>query len=96
MSGTTPAGEDWTQWQRVVALAEEKKLLIQMGYMFRYHDGFNRIAEWGHSVFLGNAFSVRTHMSTNVATEQMKKIGVHQGGIFFDLGGHILDKLSIC
>ncbi|MBV7337004.1 gfo/Idh/MocA family oxidoreductase, partial [Chloroflexi bacterium TSY] len=88
-----PAGEDWAQWQRVVALAKERELLIQMGYMFRYHDGFNSIAEWVHSGFLGNIFSVRAHMSTNVAAEQMGKIGVHQGGIFFDLGGHMLDQI---
>src|SRR4051812_37613419 len=32
-----PAGDNWPQWQRVVKLAEEKNLIIQMGYMFRYH-----------------------------------------------------------
>ncbi|MDE0461757.1 MAG: Gfo/Idh/MocA family oxidoreductase, partial [Caldilineaceae bacterium] len=30
-------GDNWPQWQRVVATAREKNLLIQMGYMLRYH-----------------------------------------------------------
>lgn len=47
-----PAGENWEQWQRIVALAEERMLLIQMGYMFRYHDGFQRIAHWVQSGLL--------------------------------------------
>lgn len=88
-----PAGENWPQWQRVVAKAEEQALLIQMGYMFRYHDGFRRIGEWVHAGFLGDIFSVRAHMSTNLTIEQREKIAQHQGGIFFDLAGHVLDQV---
>ena len=48
-----PAGDDWAQWQRVVAAAEEKGLLIQMGYMLRYHSTFRQVADWARSGFLG-------------------------------------------
>ena len=61
-----PAGDDWPAWQRVVGLAEKTNLQIQMGYMFRYHDGFCRIADWARSGMLGSVFSIRAHMSTNV------------------------------
>ena len=88
-----PAGENWGQWQRVVAQADQSNLLIQMGYMFRYHDGFRQIAEWSRSGFLGNIYSIRAHMSTNISVPQRKSIGHHHGGIFFDLGGHMLDQL---
>ena len=59
-------GDNWAQWQRVVAAALEKNLLIQMGYMLRYHDGFHQIAEWARSGLLGHVFSIRAHMSTNI------------------------------
>ena len=88
-----PAGEDWPQWQHVIAQAQEKKLLIQMGYMFRYHDGFRRIADWVHSGFLGDLFSIRAHMSTNIPVAQRERVGQHRGGVFFDLGGHVLDQI---
>ena len=43
-----PAGEDWPGWQRVMGKAQSQGLLIQMGYMFRYQNGFCQIAEWVH------------------------------------------------
>ncbi len=88
-----PAGDNWPQWARTVEKARDKKLLIQMGYMFRYHDGFSRMAEWSRSGFLGEVFSVRAHMSTYLTQEQRKVISDHDGGIFYDLAGHMLDQV---
>ena len=88
-----PAGEDWEQWQRVVALAEEQNLVIQMGYMFRYHAGFRRIAEWGRSGLLGDVYSIRAHFSTGISEAARQAISRHTGGIFYDLAGHMLDQI---
>ena len=89
-----PAGDDWAQWQRVVARAQEQELLIQMGYMFRYHDGFQQIARWARSGMLGDIFAVRAHMSTSVGAESVQFISRnHRGGIFYDLSGHMLDQV---
>ena len=54
-----PAGDDWAQWQQVVAEARAADLQVQMGFMLRYHPGFSQIAEWARSGFLGNVYSVR-------------------------------------
>lgn len=88
-----PAGDNWPHWQRVVNIAREQDLIIQMGYMFRYHDGFRRIGEWVHSGFLGDVFAVRAHMSTNLSIPQREVISQHRGGILYDLGGHMLDQV---
>ena len=89
-----PAGDDWAQWQQVVAAAERKGLLIQMGYMLRYHSSFRMVAEWARSGLLGDVFAVRAHMSTNIDEAGRARIaGAHRGGIFFDLGGHMLDQV---
>ena len=88
-----PAGENWEQWQRVIATAQEKSLLVQMGYMLRYHSSFKQVTDWARSGFLGNVFSVRAHMSTNISKEARTRISQHIGGIFFDLGGHVLDQI---
>ena len=89
-----PAGDDWAQWQQVAAAAEEKGLLIQMGYMLRYHSAFKQVATWARSGFLGDVFAVRAHMSTYVTEDARTRIGdTHRGGIFFDLGGHMLDQV---
>ena len=86
-------GDNWAQWQRVVAAAREQQLLIQMGYMLRYHDGFHRIAEWAKSGLLGHVFAIRAHMSTNIPADRRAQISAHRGGIFFELAGHMLDQI---
>jgi predicted dehydrogenase len=88
-----PAGADWPQWQRVVALAQQRDLIIQMGYMFRYHAGFRQIAEWVQSGLLGQVFSIRAHMSTWLPEPDQQVIAVHPGGICYDLAGHMLDQI---
>lgn len=88
-----PAGDNWAQWQAIIVQAEEEGLLIQMGYMFRYHHGFRQIAEWTKAGILGDIYSIRAHMSTNLTVAQREVISVHHGGIFYDLGGHMLDQV---
>ena len=65
------------RFERVVSMARERGLLVQLGYMFRYHDGFLRIAEWARSGFLGHVFAIRAHMSTHATPEQRLRVGVH-------------------
>jgi predicted dehydrogenase len=88
-----PAGDDWAQWQAVVAEARRRGLLIQMGYMFRYHEGFRQISEWVGTQTLGDVFSIRAHMSTSIPIEARRVIARHSGGIFYDLAGHMLDQI---
>lgn len=88
-----PAGDNFPQWQRVVEMARSNNVYIQMGYMFRYQVGFRQISEWAKSGLLGDLFSVRAHMSTNLNQSQREVISEHVGGIFFDLGGHMLDQV---
>ncbi len=95
-----PAGDDYHRFHEVVEQARRKGLLIQMGYMFRNHDGFERIASWTRSGFLGHVFQVRAHMSTwlpeeNPGNPVLGRAGLahHRGGILYDLGGHMLDQV---
>ncbi len=88
-----PAGDDWPHFERVIAKARERGLLVQLGYMFRYHDGFSRISEWARSGFLGHVFAVRAHMSTSLAVDAHERVKVHKGGVFYDLAGHVLDQV---
>jgi predicted dehydrogenase len=88
-----PPGDDWTGWQEVVAEARARDLRIQVGYMFRYHEGFRQVAEWARSGFLGDVFAIRAHMSTSIPWAARQVIARHPGGIFFDLGGHMLDQI---
>ena len=89
-----PAGDDWNKWKEVVDLAKRKNLQIQMGYMLRYHDGFRQISEWARQGMLGDIYSIRAHMSTNIPPKSREIISDgHEGGIFYDLAGHMIDQI---
>jgi predicted dehydrogenase len=88
-----PAGDDWPAFQEVVAVARRQNLTVQMGYMFRFHDGFQRLAEWARSGLLGDIFSIRAHMSTKIDEDARRVIAVHAGGILYDLAGHMIDQV---
>lgn len=88
-----PAGDDWAGWQDVAAEVRRHGTLLQMGYMFRYHEGFHRIQEWVAGGVLGDVFSVRAHMSTSLDLPARAVIARHRGGIFYDLAGHMIDQV---
>jgi predicted dehydrogenase len=70
-----------------------------MGYMLRYHDAFRQVADWTRDGFLGQVFALRAHMTTNIPVSSPSRLNTrteiarHQGGILFDLGGHMLDQV---
>ena len=88
-----PAGDDWPGFQRLMAKAADRGLYVQMGYMFRYQPGFQRVAECVRTGMLGHVFAIRAHMSTSISIEACRIQSVHAGGIFYDLAGHMLDQI---
>jgi predicted dehydrogenase len=88
-----PAGDDWERFQRVMAEAERRGLVLQMGYMFRYHAGFRQIASWAQDGLLGEVYAARAHMSTCIPTAERREIARHTGGILYDLAGHMIDQI---
>ena len=88
-----PAGDDYQRFVRMLSAARQRRLLVQMGYMWHYHDGFSRIAEWARSGFLGKVFGIRAHVSTNLAPEATSAVASHKGGVFYDLAGHVIDQI---
>lgn len=89
-----PAGDNWPAFQDNIAFACSKGLLVQLGYMFRYHNGFKLISGWSKSGTLGDIFAIRAHMSTTPAlVGEALGPGLHRGGIFYNLGCHMLDQI---
>ena len=88
-----PAGHDLPRWERVLESAAEQSLYIQLGYMFRHHDGYQRIANWARGGLLGDVFAIRAHMSTYVEPATHPLLASFAGGVFYDLCGHVLDQI---
>lgn len=86
-----PAGESWTQFQRIVEGARRKKLMIQMGYMYRYNPAIVLLQDFLERGWLGDVFEIHTVMSKVIGQDSRKQLARYPGGTMFELGCHIID-----
>jgi predicted dehydrogenase len=86
-----PAGESLPQFKRVLAAAAKKKLLVQMGYMYRYSPAVVLLREFLKQGWLGEVFEVHAVMSKVVGADDRRQFARFKGGMMFELGCHVLD-----
>ena len=90
-----PAGDDLEEFGALLRLAAARNLHVQLGYMFRYHAGYQFILDWAASGRLGAIRSVRTRISTGGANDaawrRWDSHGERAGGLMFILAGHVVD-----
>lgn len=86
-----PAGESLPQFKRILEAASKNKLLVQMGYMYRYNPAVVLLREFLKKGWLGDVFEVHAVMSKVVDPAGRKPLAEYKGGIMFELGCHILD-----
>lgn len=86
-----PAGESLPQLKRILDAATQKKLIVQMGYMFRYNPAVVLLREFLKNGWLGEVFEVHAVMSKTIGAAERKKLVEYRGGLMFELGCHVLD-----
>jgi predicted dehydrogenase len=86
-----PAGESLGQFQRILDAAAKRKLLVQMGYMYRYNPGVVLLRELLKNCWLGDIFEVHAVMSKVVDPADRRELAKYPGGIMFELGCHVID-----
>ena len=86
-----PAGESFSQFQRILADAARQKLLVQMGYMYRYNPAVVLLRKFLKQGWLGDVFEVHAVMSKVVAPDDRRRLAEYRGGVMFELGCHVLD-----
>ncbi len=86
-----PAGADLQLYKRILAKADQKKLVIQMGYMFRYNPAVQLLHKILKEGWLGEVFETHAVMSKVIPLSQRQEIDEFPGGTMFELGGHIID-----
>lgn len=88
-----PPSAQWEQMVEIVQVAREKNLLLQSGYMWRYHPGFDAIFEAVRNGWLGQIYQVQAHMSNLLGAAERPVWAEFKGGSFFEQGSHLLDVL---
>ncbi len=86
-----PAGESLSQYGRILAAAAEQKLLVQMGYMFRFNPAVVLLRDVIKKGWLGELFEVHTVMSRVIDPPARRELAGYPGGIMFELGCHVID-----
>lgn len=86
-----PAGDSLAHFRRILDSADRQKLVVQMGYMYRYNPGIVRLREFLKNGWLGEVFEVHTVMSKVVPAAERKRLAEFRGGILFELGCHVID-----
>lgn len=86
-----PAGASFPQYKRIVERAAEQRLLVQMGYMYRYSPAVLLLRQFLRDGWLGDVFEVHAVMSKVVPPDDRRELASFSGGIMFELGCHIID-----
>jgi predicted dehydrogenase len=86
-----PAGIDLPVFKSLLDKMTEKKLLLQMGYMYRYNAGFSLARRAAAEGWLGSVYRVSGCIDTDYTPDKRDKLAGRPGGLMFELGCHLLD-----
>ncbi len=88
-----PPGNEWAPFQELVEEARRKNLLLQTGYMWRWHEGMNAAIEAARKGWLGEVYLVRGAINSDRNPQGRAIEARYRGGSFFELGGHLIDRV---
>ncbi len=88
-----PASGSLSDYKRVLDMAKEKNLVVQLGYMYRYNPAIVKCIEQIRAGRLGEIYSINAEMSTYHPANYKKWLGNFGGGIMYILGSHMVDLI---
>lgn len=88
-----PPAASLRDFQELLRVADQRRRLLQIGYMWRYNPGLNAVLEAARSGWLGEVFLVRAVINTVGDAAQRREWAEFSGGILFELGCHLLDPI---
>ena len=80
-------------FRAIVDLARSKNLLLQVGYMWRYHPGVEKMLEAARSGWLGDIYLVKGSIGNQLGAARRPEWAQFPGGVMYELGGHVIDPL---
>ena len=84
---------DLDGFRKVSALAARKGLLLQMGYMWRYHPAIGAALEAARANRLGDVYMVRGAIHSQLTAAQRAGVAKFAGGLMFEMAGHLIDPM---
>lgn len=88
-----PASGTLSEYKHLLDTAKESKLVVQLGYMYRYNPAVKKCFEHIKNGDLGEIYSVNAEMSTFHGPDYKKWLTNFKGGIMYILGSHLVDLI---
>lgn len=88
-----PPGHEWAPFKDLVEDARRRKLLLQTGYVWRWHQGVMAAIEAAQKGWLGDVFMIRGTMNSDRGPEERAIEARYRGGGMFELSGHVIDRV---
>jgi predicted dehydrogenase len=90
-----PAGVNLEQFQRIQRLANDKGLVLNLAYMWRYNPAIAETIRLAQSGALGQIYSYRGHIPKpkDWHPELDVEFKVYHGGAYFEMAGHLVDNM---
>jgi predicted dehydrogenase len=87
-----PPGTDLQAFRELVEAARKKNLLLQMGYVWRFHAGFQAAFEAARNGWLGDVYMLRGVIDKDLnPSRRATEWGKYKGGTFYLLVSHLID-----
>lgn len=86
-----PGGISNEEFDKLIDLVSEKKLVFHTGYMYRYNPGIMKLKEDIAQGRLGEILSVEAQMNCIHPLDKRNWLGNYPGGMLYFLGCHMID-----
>jgi len=86
-----PGGASYSEFEELIRVVKEQKLLFHIGYMYRYNPGIRAVLDKIKKGDLGEIISVEVQMNCIHDTHIRKWMEELPGGMMFFLGCHLID-----
>ncbi len=88
-----PAGASLPAFANLLRQAEQRQLLVQLGYMYRFNPAILLLRRLLDAGALGDIFEAHAVMSKVVTPTARQKHAEFAGGMMFELGCHVIDLM---
>lgn len=88
-----PPADTMAGMRELADIARRGRLLLQSGYMWRYHPGFDRMIEAVRAGWLGEVYLIRGQINTMIDAAMRAELAIYSGGQMFELGSHLIDAV---
>jgi len=88
-----PPGNRMRPFRELVEEARQRKLLLQTGYMWRFHEGISAAIEAARQGWLGDVYMLRGTINTELTAQARAPLARYRGGMMFELGCHLVDRI---